>query len=43
MIHLSVPLHVWLATLLIVAPIPETWIKFAIALVMVIVIAVTGG
>lgn len=41
--HLPEPLHIWLGVLLIVAPIPEPWVKFALALAAVVAVAVWGG
>lgn len=41
--YLSVPIHVWLAALLVVMPVPDAWIKVIIALVMILVLALTGG
>lgn len=43
MVHLPVETHVWLATLLIVAPIPDWWVKVVTALIMVILILVNGA
>lgn len=40
---ISVPIHIWLAALLVVTPIPEAWIKVGIALVIVLVLALTGS
>lgn len=39
--EISVPIHIWLACLLIVVPVPDAWIKTAIALVAVLVLALT--
>lgn len=39
MSHLSTNVQVWLAALLIVAPIPEVWVKVLLALIMVLVCA----
>lgn len=39
---ITVPTHVWLATILIVMPIPEPWIKVGIAVLMLILVVVFG-
>ena len=41
--HISVPLHIWLATLLIVMPVPDSWVKVAIAVICVMIVALIGG
>jgi hypothetical protein len=41
--HISVPLHIWLAALLIVMPVPEAWVKVAIAVICVVIVALIGG
>ena len=40
--HLPDHVHIWLAALLIVMPIPEPWVKVVVALVMVLVCALLG-
>lgn len=39
---LAVSIHVWLAALLIVMPIPEQWVKVAIAVLMILLIVLFG-
>ena len=41
--HISVPLHIWLAALLIVMPLPDAWVKVAIAVICVVIVALIGG
>lgn len=40
--HLPEALHIWLACLLIVAPVPDPW-KWVAALLIVVVVAISGG
>lgn len=39
---IPVPVHIWLAALVIVSPIPEWWQKMAICLVFILAIALGG-